>query len=76
MKETCIGVSVLKFKLVMIFLSVVFFLLYFNILQFLWNAFVPLNTYTNVLSIIIIVVVIIPASIFSAIKFKDLMIEK
>jgi len=55
-------------KLVYFLLSVVFFVIYFSILRYIYNAVVPFNTLTNVLSIFIVLIVIIPASIFSARK--------
>lgn len=55
-------------KLVYFLLTVVFFVIYFSILRYIYNAVVPFNTLTNVLSIFIVLIVIIPASIFSARK--------
>lgn len=65
----------MKYKLVMFFLFVVFFLVYFNILQFIYNAFVPYGPLSSIISVIIIILVIVPLSILSALKFVDFIKE-
>ncbi len=58
----------MKNRLILIFLSILFFVIYFKVLQFLYNAFVPFNTLTDIIAFFIIIVVIIPASVISATK--------
>ena len=55
-------------KLVSFFLSVVFFVIYFLVLRYIYNAFVPFNTLTDILSILIVLIVIIPVSVLTAEK--------
>jgi TM2 domain-containing membrane protein YozV len=63
----------MKKRLILILLSILFFVIYFKILQFLYNAFVPFNTLTDIISIFIIIVVIIPASVISATKITRML---
>ena len=46
--------------------GIVFFVVYFIVLQFIYNKFVPLTPFTDVLSLFIIAVVIWPLSAVSA----------
>lgn len=61
----------MKRNILFVVLTVIFFLVYFKILQYLWNAWIPYNTVTDVLSIFLIIVVIIPLSLITTnIAFK------
>ena len=61
--------------LVKLFLCVVFFLIYFNILQFVYNMFIPFTPLTGIISAGLIVLMIVPLSILSAVKFVDFIKE-
>ncbi len=61
----------MKRNILFVVLTVIFFLVYFKILQYLWNAWIPYNTVTDILSIFLIIVVIIPLSLITTnIAFK------
>ena len=47
-------------------LSVIFFVIYFNVLIKIWNLWVPFNSTTDVISMFILISVIIPLSVISA----------
>ncbi|WP_453996308.1 hypothetical protein [Bacillus nitroreducens] len=55
-------------KLLVYFLYVIFFVIYFSIAGFLYNAFIPFKIYTGVL-VSFIMVILVPASILSGNKF-------
>ena len=46
--------------------GIVFFVVYFMILQFIYDKFVPWTTFTDVLSLFIIIIVILPLAGVSA----------
>lgn len=43
-----------------------FFVLYFKVLQVVYNRFVPMNTTTNVISVFIMIIILIPLAVLSA----------
>ncbi len=43
-----------------------FFRLYFKLVAYIWNRLMPVNLSANILALIVIVVVIIPASLVSS----------
>lgn len=55
----------MKRNILFALLTVIFFLVYFKLLQYLWNAWVPYNTITDILCIFVIIVVIIPVSLIT-----------
>lgn len=55
-------------KLVFFFLTAVLFIIFYKILGFVYDRFVPYNPATNVLSLFIIVIIILPSAIFCAEK--------
>lgn len=54
----------MKRNLVYLGICIMFFILYFKILGFVWNKFVPFNTMTDIIALFIIISVIIPLSVF------------
>lgn len=55
-------------KLVFFFLTAVFFVIYYKILIYIYDNFVPYNALTTVLSFFIIIIIILPLAVFSADK--------
>jgi len=53
-------------KLVFFFLSIVYFVIFFTLLKYVYNTFVPFNSLTDILAVFFTIIVIIPASVFSA----------
>lgn len=49
-------------------ICIVFFVLFFKILKFIWDRFVPFNSLTDVISIFILVFINIPLSVICAEK--------
>jgi len=47
-------------------LTILFFVVYWNIVQWIWNRWMPINPITDVLAIFIVVIVNIPLSVISA----------
>ncbi|PAD70297.1 hypothetical protein CHH83_04290 [Bacillus sp. 7586-K] len=58
-------------KLVFFFPSIVYFVIFFALLKYVYNAFVPFNSLTDILAVFFTIIVIIPASVFSANKTID-----
>lgn len=58
-------------RIVFWFIFVVFYILFFKILQFIWDEFVPFNSLTNIISLFILVVVNIPLSVISTQKLIE-----
>jgi len=54
----------MKRNLVYLGICIMFFILYFKILGFIWNKFIPFNTMTDIIALFIIIAVIIPLSVF------------
>jgi hypothetical protein len=59
-------VRVLKKNIIFGILTIVFFVVYWKVLAFIWDLWVPSNTTTNVLSMFLLVVVNMPLSAISA----------
>lgn len=55
-------------KLVFIFLTAVFFVIFFKILVYIYDNFIPYNALTTVLAFFIIIIIILPSAVFSADK--------
>ncbi len=62
-------------RLVFFFLAAVFFVIYFSVLKYIYS-FIPYNIFMNVLSILIMIIVIFPASIISANKMIEMIRTK
>jgi hypothetical protein len=55
----------MKMKLIFWGITTAFFVFYFGMLRFIWNAWVPFNAVTDVLALFIIAVVNLPLSVAS-----------
>lgn len=55
-------------KLSYLGIFIVFFLIYFKILSFLWTKFMPFNTASDIISVVILIFVNIPLSVISTEK--------
>ena len=55
-------------KFVFIFLTCVFFYLYFKITAYIFNSIIPLSPAADIASMWILIVIIIPLSVYSADK--------
>ena len=53
-------------NIVFYILSVIFIIFYFNVLVRIWNFLVPFNPTTDIISIFIVIIVIIPLSVISS----------
>ena len=62
-------------RLVFFFLAAVFFVIYFSVLKYIYSL-IPYNIFMNVLSILIMITVIFPASIISANKMIEVIRTK
>lgn len=49
-------------------ITIVFFVFYFFILRWIWNLWIPFNITTDILSLFILMVVVVPISFISAEK--------
>lgn len=58
-------------KVAIFFLTAVFFVIYFKLFGFIYQLVVPWNTATDLISIFLILVLVLPASYLSAIKAVD-----
>lgn len=57
-------------------ICIIFFALYFHILKFIWNTFIPFNTITDLVSLFIMIFVNIPLSVVSTEKIFTVIKEK
>jgi flagellar biosynthesis component FlhA len=58
----------MKSRIVFLGVTVVFFVIYFQIFRYLWDFLLPWNLYTDIIALFIIIFVNIPLSVFSADK--------
>jgi hypothetical protein len=55
-------------KPIFVFLTIIFFYLYFKILNFIFNEFIPLSPSADIASMWILFIIISPLSVYSADK--------
>lgn len=58
----------MKNSIIFWFLTILFFIIYFNVLMDLWNFFLPWNLYTDIVAVFVVIFVNIPLSVYSAEK--------
>ncbi len=58
----------MKNSIIFWFLTILFFIIYFNVLMYLWNFFLPWNLYTDIVAVFVVIFVNIPLSVYSAEK--------
>ncbi|SHH96963.1 hypothetical protein [Clostridium grantii] len=47
-------------------LSIVYFMIYFSLLRWIWNLYVPFNVITEIIAFLLIILIVIPFSSISA----------
>jgi len=58
----------MKKNLVSAVLTIIFFIIYWKLLGFIYNLWVPFNPVTDILALFIILIIVIPLSAISAYK--------
>ena len=47
-------------------LAIVYFMIYFSLLRWIWNLYVPFNVITEIIAFLLIILIVIPFSSISA----------
>jgi hypothetical protein len=57
-------------------ICIAFFVLFFEILKFIWNKFIPFDTLTDIVSLFILIVINIPLSVICTQKIIKVIQKK
>ena len=60
------GVWVVKKKIIFGFMTMLFFIVYWNVLGLIWNLWVPFNPTTDIISLFIVIFINLPLSAISS----------